>query len=112
MSGRGDNNKQGSSGRGASSQSREAFPQNDKPQNKPANQKKYDLVVDQVPYEVTAEPFTFNGALRYYISVNGSEDHVFTWDSDLKRLTAIDEEAATLPEALEQQISNRLQSGL
>jgi hypothetical protein len=112
MSGRGDNNKHGSSGRGASLQSREAFPNNDKPASKPVNRKTYELIVDQVPYEVMAEPFTFNGDLRYYISVNGSDDHVFTWDRELKRLTAIDEEASTLPEALEQEISNRLQSGL
>ncbi|WP_278248417.1 hypothetical protein [Niastella populi] len=44
--------------------------------------------------------------------MNGSDDHVFTWDSALKRLSAIDNEAATLPEALEQEISNRLQAGL
>lgn len=112
MSGRGDNNKQGTSGRGAGLQSREAFPQNDKPKNKPANRKTYEVMVDQVPYEVIAEPFTFNGELRYYISVNGSEDHVFTWDSELKRLTAIDQEASTLPDALEQEISRRLQAGL
>lgn len=112
MSGRGDNNKQGTSGRGASLQSREAFPNNDKPQSKPANRKTYNILVDSVPYEVMAEPFTFNGELRYYISVNGSEEHVFTWDSELKRLSAIDNEAATLPEALEHEISNRLQASL
>ena len=33
-------------------------------------------MVDQVPYEVIAEPFTFNGELTYYISVNGGDDHV------------------------------------
>ena len=93
-------------------QSREAYPHNDKPQSKPANRKKYEVMVDQVPYEVIAEPFTFNGELRYYISVNGSDDHVFTWDAELKRLSAINDEAASLPEALEQEISNRLQAGL
>ncbi len=66
----------------------------------------------EVPYEIMAEPFTFNGELWYYISVNGSEEHVFTWDSELKRLSAIDNEASTLPEALEQEISNRLQASL
>jgi hypothetical protein len=112
MSGRGDKNKQGTSGRGASLQSREAFPHNDKPQSKPANRKTYEIMVDRVPYEVIAEPFTYNGELRYYISVNGSEEHVFTWDSEIKRLAAIDNEAATLPEALEQEISSRIQASL
>lgn len=111
MSGRGDKNKQGTSVSDASLQSREAFPHNDKPQNKP-NRKTYAIMVDQVPYEVIAEPFTYNGELRYYISVNGSEEHVFTWDSEIKRLTAIDTEAATLPEALEQEISSRIQASL
>jgi hypothetical protein len=112
MSGRGDNNKQGTSGRGASHQPRAAFPQNDKPQSKPANRKTHELLLDGVPYEVIAEPFTFNGEQRYYISINGGEEHVFTWDSELKRLTAIDQEAALLPEALEQEISKRLQAAL
>lgn len=112
MSGRGDNNKQGTSGRGASHQAREAFPNNDKPQSKPANRKTYALLVDKVPYEVMVEPFTFNGEQRFYVSVNGGEDNVFTWDSEIKRLTAIDQEGSTLPDALEQELSNRLQADL
>jgi hypothetical protein len=112
MSGRGDNNKQGSSGRGASHQSKQPFPQNDTPQRKPVNRKSYDLLIDEVPYLVNAEPFIFNGEQRYYVSVNGGSEHVFTWDSELRRLSAIDREAGILPEALEQEISNRLQSDL
>lgn len=112
MSGRGDKNKVSTAGRGASHQSREAFPQNDKPQNKNTNRKTYQLVVDDVPYQIMAEPFTFNGEQRFYVSVNGSDDHVFTWDSEIKRLSAIDEEASTLPDALEQEISNRLQADM
>ncbi|HUP11657.1 MAG TPA: hypothetical protein VM187_05585 [Niastella sp.] len=112
MSGRGDNNKTGTSGRGSSHQSREAFPNNDKPQSKPANRKTYALLVDSVPYEVIVEPFTFNSEKRYYVSVNGGDDHVFTWDSEIGRLTALDDEASTLPDALEQELSNRLQADL
>ena len=112
MSGRGDNNKQGTSGRGASHQAREAFPNNDKPQSKPANRKTYALLVDDVPYEAIVEPFTFNGEQRFYVSVNGGDEHVFTWDSEIKRLTAIDQEGSTLPDALEQELSNRLQADL
>jgi hypothetical protein len=112
MSGRGDNNKQGSSGRGSSHQSRQPFPENDTIQRKPVNRKTYDILLDEVPYLVSAEPFTFNGEQRYYVSVNGGPEHVFTWDSELGRLAAINSEASTLPEALEQEISARLESDL
>ena len=112
MSGRGDNNKQGTSGKGASHQSLQAFPDDTARERKPVNRKTYDLLIDEVPYLVNAEPFTFNGETRFYVSINGSPDFVFTWDSELGRLTAVDRDAATLPDALEQEISNKLQSDL
>lgn len=112
MSGRGDKNKQGTSGRGSSHQSLQAFPEDTNREQKPANRKTYDLLIDEIPYSVTTEPFTYNGEQRYYVSVNGSPDHVFTWDSALGRLTAIDRDASTLPDALEQEISNKLQADL
>ncbi|WP_207514336.1 hypothetical protein [Longitalea luteola] len=112
MSGRGDKNKQGTSGRGASHQSQQAFPEDVQSPRKPGNRKTYDLLVDDVPYSVITEPFTFNGEQRYYISVNGGPDHVFTWDSEIGRLTAINDEGAVLPDALEQEISRRLEADL
>jgi hypothetical protein len=112
MSGRGDNNKQGASGRGASHQSQQAFPDNIARERKPVNGKTYDMLIDEIPYLVNAEPVTFNGEQRFYVSINGGPDHVFTWDSELGRLAAIDRDAAILPDALEQAISNKLQSDL
>lgn len=112
MSGRGDKNKQGTSGRGSSLQSQQPFPDNDRPQRKPENRKSYDLLIDEVPYLVTAEPFTYNGEQRYYVSINGGPEHVFTWDSEIGRLSAIDRDAAILPDALEQVISSRLEADL
>ena len=112
MSGRGDKNKQATSGKGAGQQTGQAFADNRPVQKQTAHRKNYNLVIDEVPYLITAEAFTFNDEQRYYISVNGGEDHVFTWDSDMKRLTAIDDESGTLPEALEEEISNRLQADL
>ena len=73
-------------------------------------ERQFNLVVDDVPYMVKATPFTFNTETRYYISVNSGEEHVFTWDSQLNRLRAIDDEASILPDALEEAISARLQS--
>ena len=149
MSGRGDNNKRGSAGRGASNQSsqpfvaygekqprsnhnipnpignasveqpgtrdpgsnRDAGGANNHPGTvKTKNERTLNFVVDEVPYVVKASPFSFNEEVRYYINVNGATDHVFTWDSELKMLRAIDDDAGTLPNAVEEAISTRLQS--
>lgn len=75
-----------------------------------ANEKAFNLVIDEVPYLVKTLPFSFNGETRFYISINGGNDHVFTWDSEVKQLRAIDDEAGVLPEALEEAISQKLQS--
>lgn len=74
------------------------------------NEKTFNLVVDEVPYLVKASPFFFNGETRFYISINDGNDHVFTWDSEVNQLRAIDDEAGILPEALEEAISQKLQS--
>lgn len=74
-------------------------------------QSKFELLVDSVPYEVTVEPFTFNGETRFTVSYNGSEDHTFTWDSGLGRLAPIDDASSTMPLTVEVAIAERLQSG-
>src|SRR5687768_12388681 len=141
MSGRGDKNKRGSAGRGASNQSNQPFVASGEKQprsnhnmtnasgeasveqdkvkdadshrdtgsanNTPAsvktkNERSFNFVVDDVPYLVKASPFSFNEEIRYYVSVNGATDHVFTWDSELKMLRAIDDDAGTLPESVEE----------
>ena len=68
------------------------------------------LVIDKVPYEVKVEPFTFNEERLYYVNVNGGPQHVFTWDSEASLLRAIDDDAADLPDAVEEAISRQLQS--
>jgi hypothetical protein len=69
----------------------------------------FDLKVDGVPYDIIATPYDFNGETRYYVSYNEGASNVFAWDSDLKRLTAIDDESSDLPEGLEEAISLKLQ---
>jgi hypothetical protein len=71
-------------------------------------QKTFNLLVDDVPYLVKAEPFSFNGETRFYISLNDGDDHVFTWDSEVGRLRAIDDQAAIIPDAVEDAISQKL----
>lgn len=74
------------------------------------NERRFNLLLDSVPYMVTAKPFQFNEEVRYRVSVNGGSEHVFTWDSSLGELRAIDDEASTLPDNLEEAISAKLQS--
>jgi hypothetical protein len=73
-------------------------------------EKRFNLVVDNVPYMVKAAPFTFNGEIRYRVRFNESSEHVFTWDSSLGQLRAIDDDASTMPDNLEIAISEKLQS--
>jgi hypothetical protein len=73
-----------------------------------AGGKRLTLLVDKVPYEVRVTPFTFNEERRYYVSVNGGEEHVFTWDTEASTLRAIDDEAADLPDSVEDAISREL----
>ena len=72
----------------------------------------FEINVDGVPYIVSATPFEFNTETRFYVSYNGGEEHVFTWDSSLKRLTAIDDGASEIPDNLESAISGKLQTAL
>ena len=73
-------------------------------------ERNFNILVDSVPYLVQATPFNFNGETRYKVSINGNSEHIFTWDSELKRLAAIDDDASTLPDNLEVAISDKLQS--
>lgn len=71
----------------------------------------FELLVDKVPYRVTAEPFSFNAETRFRVTYNGGDDHIFTYDPSLGRLAPIDDDAGTMPDSLEVAIAERLQSG-
>lgn len=77
-----------------------------------ADGKNFNILADNVPYMVTAARFKFNGEARYKVTFNGSSEHVFTWDSSLGHLRAIDDEASTMPDNLELAISEKLQAGM
>jgi len=74
------------------------------------NERHFNILVDSVPYMVKAVPFSFNGETRFRVSFNGSPEHVFTWDSSLGQLRAIDDDSSTLPDNLEIAISEKLQA--
>lgn len=71
----------------------------------------FELLVDSVPYVVKVTPFEFNTERRFKVRFNSSDEHIFTWDSSIGRLTAIDDESSTIPDSLEVAISDKLQSG-
>ena len=71
----------------------------------------FEILVDSVPYMVKVTPFEFNAETRFKVQYNGSNEHIFTWDSSIGRLTAIDDDAATIPDNLEVAIAERLQNG-
>lgn len=74
-------------------------------------QHRFELLIDKVPYRIKATPFDFNGETRFKVSLNEGPEHIFTWDSELKRLTGIDSDASTIPDNVEVAIAERLQSG-
>ena len=71
----------------------------------------FDLLVDKIPYSVKVVPFEFNTETRFKVQYNGGDEHIFTWDSSVGRLTAIDDDAGNIPDDLETAIAQRLQSG-
>lgn len=68
----------------------------------------FNLLVDGVPYEVKAEPFSFNDEKRYNVSFNGSDTHIFAWDEETLRYAPLGDAVTELPMALEQEIASRL----
>ena len=71
-------------------------------------EQRFELIVDGVPYSVEASSFEYNSETRYRVNYAGN-DHIFTWDSRLGRLAPIDDDAATIPDNLEEAIAERLQ---
>lgn len=73
-------------------------------------EKNFNLVIDGVPYFIKSIPFSYNGEMRFRVFINEDTEHVFTWDSEVKMLRAIDDDASMLPDRLEEAISDKLQS--
>ena len=74
-------------------------------------QSSFEILVNNIPYQVKAVPFEFNTETRFKVNYNGGDEHIFTWDLSLGRLVAIDDDAATIPDDLEVAIAQRLQAG-
>jgi hypothetical protein len=72
-------------------------------------EQRFELLVDGVPYSVTASRFEFNAETRYKVQYNGNE-HIFTWDRQLGRLAPIDDDSSEIPDNVESEIARRLQA--
>lgn len=115
MPGRGDNNKHGSAGRGASNQSNQPSITSDR--SHPAsnhnrgdnNSRRLEINVDMTPYIINVTPYKFNNEIRYYVSYNGSDDILFAWDNTVGHFASIGDEASTMPDNLELAIAEKLQ---
>lgn len=68
----------------------------------------FQLLLNGVPYFVKAEPFQYNDETRFKVSYNNGDEHIFTWDAGLGRLSAIDDDAISIPDELEAAISSKL----
>lgn len=74
-------------------------------------QSSFEILVNKIPYRVNVVPFEFNTETRFKVKYNGGDEHIFTCDSSLGRLAAIDDDAATIPDDLEAAIARRIQAG-
>lgn len=79
-----------------------------KKEGKKYEEKIFNIVVDDIPYNVKAQPYDFNDNMRYRISINEGKYHVFLWDSEVEQLRPIDDSSAILPDTLERAINNKL----
>ena len=75
-----------------------------------SEERSFDLVVDGVPYLIRSIPVLFNDEIRFRVIINGDAEHLFTWDSQIKMLRAIDDEASGLSDRVEEAINEKLQS--
>ena len=69
---------------------------------------KFEILLNGVPYFIKAEPFSYNDETRFKVTYNGNDEHIFTWDAGLGRLSAIDDDAISIPDDLEAAISSKL----
>lgn len=68
----------------------------------------FELLVDNVPYSVHAEPFSFNNQTRFKVTYNDSPEFIFAWDDNVDQLIAIDEDAVSIPDPVESAIAEKL----
>ena len=68
----------------------------------------FQFMLSGTPYEVKAVPFKFNEGTRYTVSINGSGEYVFAYDSNVGQYVPIDDDSSTIPQVVETEIAGRL----
>lgn len=70
-----------------------------------------EMTVGNIPYEVKVVPYEYNTETRFRVSYGDSPEYIFTWDSSLGRLAAINDESSTLPDDVEVARAEKLEAG-
>jgi hypothetical protein len=68
----------------------------------------FDLLLNQVPYAVKAEPYPFNTETRFRVRYNDSPEYIFAWDEEAEQFIAIGDEASTIPDEVEEAVAVKL----
>lgn len=66
------------------------------------------LQIDGVPFMIVAEPCYFNSELQYKVSINGGEEIMFVFDTELGRYNATGDASVFVPDVVELAIGDRL----
>ncbi|MBA4139395.1 MAG: hypothetical protein H0X70_02660 [Segetibacter sp.] len=68
----------------------------------------FQFMLGGTPYEVKAVPFKFNEGTRYTVTINGSGEYVFAYDSNVGQYVPLDDDSSTIPQVVETEIAGRL----
>lgn len=68
------------------------------------------LQLDGIPYMIKATPCYYNTELQYKVSINGNDEVMFVFDSDLGRYAAAGNASINVPDDIELAIGARLNS--
>jgi hypothetical protein len=68
----------------------------------------FDLLLQEVPYTIKAEPYPFNNETRFRVRYNDSPEYIFAWDEEAEQFTSIGDEASTIPDEVEEAVAVRL----
>lgn len=68
----------------------------------------FQLMIDEVPYQINAEPFKIHEGVQYKVSCNQSADFTFAWDDNVGQYISIDADNAAIPSNVEKAIAVQL----
>lgn len=61
---------------------------------------RFNVTVDQIPYQVEVSPSRFNNETRFYVTINNGPRDIFAWDKEMKMYRGLDDQSAILPDGL------------